>query len=100
MSFKALPLYDGALEMYAAGVGTGSNRGNRIHCGDGVQIRAHLRKEEEEIVYDPQTSGGLLISLPEAEAEGLVKDLHAAGVPWAAVVGHAEEGEAGVTITD
>jgi selenide,water dikinase len=100
VSFGALPFYEGSVEMYGAGVGTGSNKGNRLYCGDKVKIRASVKKVEEEMVYDPQTSGGLLISLPEGEAEPLVKDLHAAGVPWAAVVGHVEEGSPGVVITD
>ncbi len=40
----------------------------------------------EEVLFDPQTSGGLLIALPEAEAENLLTDLLAAGAP-AAIVG-------------
>jgi selenide,water dikinase len=92
ISFSALPLYPGAVEMYAGGLGTGSNAGNRRHCGERLEILADLRKEQEELLFDPQTSGGLLISLPEGQANDLVRDLHGAGIPWAAVIGRAEPG--------
>lgn len=98
MTFSSLPLYGGAVEMYAAGVDTGSNKGNRALCGGRLEIRAALRREEEEILFDPQTSGGLLLSLPEGQAAGLIDDLHGAGVPWAAVIGVVEKGPAGITV--
>lgn len=40
----------------------------------------------EEVLFDPQTSGGLLIALPPEEADGLLADLRAAGLP-AKVIG-------------
>jgi len=84
--------------MYAAGVGTGSNAGNRALCGERLHFDATLGRERQELLFDPQTSGGLFAAVPEAEARSLVRDLHAAGVPWAAVVGHAEAGEPGITV--
>jgi selenide,water dikinase len=93
VSFGALPLYPGAVEMYAVGVETGSNAGIRRQCGDRLQNAAPLRPEQQELLVDPQTSGGLLVSLPEGQASGLVRDLHAAGVPWAEVIGRVEAGD-------
>ena len=98
VSFEALPFYDGAVEMYDRGVDTGSNRGNRRHCGERVEFGRRVRKQEEEMIFDPQTSGGLLISLPESRAESLVRDLHGAGVPWAALIGTVEEGTPGMIV--
>jgi selenide,water dikinase len=48
-----------------------------------------------KILFDPQTSGGLLISLPAPEAERLLKMLHDEGIPEAAVIGEITEGPAG-----
>ena len=73
----------------------GSNAGNRALCGERLRIAVKLRREEEEVLFDPQTSGGLLAALPEAQARECVRELHAAGLPWAAIVGHAEAGEPG-----
>ena len=42
-----------------------------------------------EIGFDPQTSGGLLIAVPHADASRLVAELHAGGVTAATIVGHA-----------
>jgi selenide,water dikinase len=41
-------------------------------------------------MYDPQTSGGLLIAVPEKEAQQLLSDLKGS-IPIASVVGYAEE---------
>ncbi|RMG98486.1 MAG: selenide, water dikinase SelD [Candidatus Dadabacteria bacterium] len=100
VSFGTLPFYPAAAEMYAAGVTTGSNAGNRRICGDRLVVRARLRPEQAELLVDPQTSGGLLIALPEAQARALVEDLRGAGVPWAAVIGRVEAGEPALVIEE
>jgi selenide,water dikinase len=100
LSFAALPLYPGAVEMYAAGFGTSANAGNRALCGERLRFGAPLTRERQEVLFDPQTSGGLLAALPEPQARELVRDLHAAGLACAAIVGHAEAGDPGITITD
>ena len=86
--------------MYAAGVTTGSNAGNRALCGARLRFATKLRREHEEVLFDPQTSGGLLAALPEAAARELVRALHAAGVVAAAIVGHVEAGDPGITVAD
>lgn len=100
ISFRELPIYPGAVEMYSAGVSTGSNAGNRAICGERLRVSAALRRGQEEILFDPQTSGGLLAALPEEQARVYVSDLRAAGVTAAAVIGRAEAGEAGITVVD
>lgn len=98
ISFATLPVYPGAVEMYAAGIDTGSNAGNRQNCCGRVETVASLSESQEEILFDPQTSGGLLISLPRGEADDLVRSLHEAGIPWAATVGETEAGTPSMVI--
>ena len=46
----------------------------------------------EEVLFDPQTSGGLLVAVDAEEAEALLSDLRAAGAP-AAIVGEVTDSE-------
>ena len=43
-----------------------------------------------DILFDPQTSGGLLFSVPASEGDQLVEALHAAGIDCAAIIGAVE----------
>jgi selenide,water dikinase len=85
--YEKLPFYPNALSMYRKGVTTGSNKANK-KLAEGLfkKIRELLR-EEEELLFDPQTSGGLLLSVPSAQADRLVAELKRAGMEAAAGVG-------------
>jgi selenide,water dikinase len=66
--------------MYRKGEGTGSNLANRAMVEESMTLRAGLSRPEEQILFDPQTSGGLLLSVPEEEADDLMRALEAQGV--------------------
>ncbi len=83
----AIPVMDEALEMYRRGVTTGVNPHNRRLAAGKTTISAQLPNWHEEILFDPQTSGGLLAAVPEAEAEPLLKALQLAGVSRAVRIG-------------
>jgi len=95
---RALPVYPGAIEMIKKGVTTGSNYGNREMCDGRLELAAPRTGLEEELLFDPQTSGGLLLSVPEAQSAALVQSLRRGGVTHACVVGEVVQGEAGVKI--
>jgi selenide,water dikinase len=65
---------------------------------DNLDIRVTLNDKDEEILYDPQTSGGLLLSLPATQADDLLCALSAAGVPHAAKVGDVVAGKPGIML--
>ncbi len=94
LKYHALPVYPGALEMYRNAVTTGSNAGNRSVCNPYLTMRVRLTKTDMEILFDPQTSGGLLFALPADRADELVKALHVAGIAAAARVGEVGKGPA------
>jgi len=100
ISFPSLPVYEGAVEMYAAGVTTGTNEGNRRICGGRLEVQGSLRREQKEILVDPQTSGGLLISLPAEQSKDLLRDLHAAGLSQASLIGSTESGSPAIVVED
>jgi selenide,water dikinase len=83
----AVPLFPETREYYDMGAvagGLGNNRDYRQHMVDmGQGVPRYL----QDILFDPQTSGGLLMAVPKAKASRLLKKLHAAGVTEAAVIG-------------
>ncbi len=89
LDFDALPFYPNAIEMYRKGETTGSNAPNRKLVEGRLEFAVKLRTENEELLFDPQTSGGLLLSVPGKEAEELVRALNQAGVTDTRIVGEA-----------
>ena len=96
---KELPFYPGALEMYKKGETTGSNKPNRAMVArHNLVMRLSLSSAEEELLYDPQTSGGLLLSVPEDQAVTLLATLKSSGVKAAAIIGEVTDEPVGITV--
>lgn len=86
----AVPLMDEALDAYRRGMTTGVNRVNRQRVESTLRFERELPDWHREIVVDPQTSGGLLVSVAENQADDAVSALRAAGVDAACRVGRVE----------
>lgn len=84
-----LPSLPGARELAEAGVRTGGDRRNRDFAEAHVQSNADAAAEA--LAWDPQTAGGLLVSVPTARAAVLEATLDAEGV-FARRIGQVEEG--------
>jgi len=93
LDYRSLPLHPNAVEMYRKGVTTGSNSANRKAVEGFWDVKLKLASAEEELLFDPQTSGGLLLSLPESQADALVRALKASGIEAAARVGRVVESD-------
>lgn len=63
---------------------------NRNYLKDLVKEQPGISLSKMDLLYDPQTSGGLLIALEEKEAEKLVRDLKNE-TPWAEIIGQVED---------
>jgi selenide,water dikinase len=87
LRLSSLPLYPHTGEMVEKGVTTGSTKPNRAACAPLLRTAAPLDKFWDELVHDPQTSGGLLLAVDGDRAQALVERMHAAGVAHAAIVG-------------
>lgn len=87
INMDRLPVMSEALEMYRRGVNTGVNPHNRRMVTDFLQMAGDWPTWQQEILYDPQTSGGLLAAVAPEEADALVDALHAAGVRHACRIG-------------
>jgi selenide,water dikinase len=85
---ERLPALDGALAAARAGVSTAGTRNNRAYAALEV---GDVAAELVELAHDPQTSGGLLVSLPAEKGMSLEAQFAAAGV-FVARVGRVEDG--------
>jgi selenide,water dikinase len=86
---RKMPLLPGARRLAEQGYLTGGCRRNRDYLKDKIVIDPKVSGALAEIAFDPQTSGGLLIALPQSDAQALLDDLHANGIAAATIVGHA-----------
>jgi selenide,water dikinase len=93
LTFRALPFYPNALRMYRKGETTGSNKPNRKLAEGSLEIATTITREEEELLFDPQTSGGLLLSVPADQADRLVSELQKKGVVHAVRIGEVMKAE-------
>jgi len=90
LSFEAtsLPVFDEVAALAETGNLTGGCKRNRAYLSDKIVIEPSVPEGLVEVAFDPQTSGGLLIAVPEKEATGLLNQLIDEGVSAAAIVGH------------
>jgi selenide,water dikinase len=66
---KAVPLLPDVLELISQGMLTRGDKNNRIYVGETVTFDSGVTPQMQSALFDPQTAGGLLISLPAANAE-------------------------------
>jgi selenide,water dikinase len=77
---KEVPLLPDVLDLIEQKMLTRGDRNNRIYVGKTVRIDERVSREMQSALFDPQTAGGLLISLEEEKAESLIKNLENAVV--------------------
>ena len=85
--YDQLPFYANALRMYQKGETTGSNKANRKLSEGFWEMATPKSDAEQALLFDPQTSGGLLLAVPDSQADDLVSALKKEGVEAAARVG-------------
>jgi selenide, water dikinase len=90
----AVPLLPGAAGLAAAGFVSGGTRANTARIGPVTTIDPAIPAELAVLLYDAQTSGGLLLAAPAAAASGLLAGLRARDLT-AALIGEVTRGEPG-----
>jgi len=86
----SVPVLEGALELAAAGILTSGDKTNREYVGEDVEIAGSVDKDLVKLLYDPQTAGGMLISISAAKAPRLLERL-LENYPVAQVIGRVTE---------
>jgi selenide,water dikinase len=93
-----VPLIPGALELAAQGLLTSGDKSNRAYVGDDIEIGVEVTKPLASLLFDPQTAGGLLISIEESRADALLARLNET-YPNASRIGRiAERGAHALTV--
>jgi selenide,water dikinase len=75
-----IPMIEGALDCVRAGYIPGGLNANREFAECLVEYETGIPEEVKTLLFDPQTAGGLLISVAEGDSVGLNRALRAAGV--------------------
>jgi selenide,water dikinase len=83
----AVPLFPEAIEYYEKGMVAGGLKRNRDYRKNMVDFAAKVPDYLKDILFDPQTSGGLLIAVPKTKAPRLLQKLHERGVKEAVIIG-------------
>lgn len=103
LNLNRLPLMDGALEMIETGIFSSLQEQNvrlRRAIKDPGELTGH---KHFPLLFDPQTSGGLLAAIPAENAEACLTELKALGYPASVVIGEVtddSESVESVTLTD
>ncbi len=82
-----VPLFAGVLDCLRGQIISGAVERNREYASRFIERQKDVAEELETALYDPQTSGGLLMSVGEKKAEAVMRKLKKAGLGRAAVVG-------------
>lgn len=87
INVRDIPLLDGSEDAVKNNLLTRGDKSNREYTSNYVINIGNVDKIKEHLLYDPQTSGGLLISVPEKNVNRLITQLHDGGDSVSKVVG-------------
>jgi len=85
-----VPLIPGALELAEAGMLTSGDKTNRRYVGEDITMGDEVSRELVSLLFDPQTAGGLLISIDSRRAANLLATLRETYAD-AAIIGRVAE---------
>ena len=95
---SSVPLLPGALTLRRTGIGPGGLERNRDYFGASITLHPALEPALTDLLFDPQTSGGLLVALPGNNVIALLEDLAASGHAAAQIGEIVPRGETGIIV--
>ncbi len=90
LDLDAVPILPAGRALAQAGVNTGATGRNRVAFSDGVALPADLPDWQNNMLYDPQTAGPLLVACDPGAADEILALFHARGYAAAAIIGHCQ----------
>lgn len=98
LRISAVPFFPKTQELIKNGFVPGGTHTNQLYLKDKVRFGQGVSQEQATLLFDAQTSGGLLIAVAPEKADELLERLQSNGVEWRAVIGEVVESQPG-TIT-
>ena len=77
---KKVPLLPEVLDLIAQKMLTRGDKNNRVYVGDTIKFQSNVSKEMQSLLFDPQTAGGLLISLEASKADIFIERVEGAKI--------------------
>lgn len=99
LDLGAVPMLSAGRELAQAGVNTGATGRNRAEFSAGVALPGDLPDWQNNMLYDPQTAGPLLVACDPGAADEVLALFHARGFDAAAIIGHCHPGEPIITVS-
>lgn len=88
LNFSSIPILEEAYDLAEMGLFPGGSFRNRDHYKKNINIlNKELNQDQIMLLFDAQTSGGLLVSVPAEKSDKLLNDLKLAGIEWCAEIG-------------
>ncbi len=87
INFSYVPILSGALQLAQQGYGPGAIERNFESYGEVIDFSAHIENWQQRLLADPQTSGGLLVSVAENAVNQVLACFREAGFAQASVIG-------------
>jgi len=100
IDWPKVPLLSGVRELAAQGMVTGASGRNWSGYGQDVQLPASFAPQDQALLSDPQTSGGLLVACRPDTVDQVLATFRDQGFDRAAVVGRVSKGAAQLTVND
>ncbi|MBA3805654.1 MAG: selenide, water dikinase SelD, partial [Acidobacteria bacterium] len=75
-----IPLLPDVLDLFGQGMLTRGDKNNREYVGDTIEFAEGISPEMQSALFDPQTAGGLLISVKRSKADALINKIEGAVV--------------------
>ena len=98
IQFDLLPVLSEALTLVQQGYGPGAIDRNLSSYGHEIDFASHLEVWQQRLLADPQTSGGLLVSVEPSVAEEVLTAFHQAGFFQTAMIGTMKSGAARLSV--
>ena len=95
--YDSIPVLDEAIDLAREGIVPGGSNTNMRNLGGHVDS-PDLSDAERTMLFDAQTSGGLLMAVPAGRSEDLAAGLRDAGVAWASCIGSVSPGHGSITV--